>query len=278
MSINRKTVLAMLGDGGTHRKQFSLNSGVQKTKKDGSTTFSVPFNCGLVAHFRDCTSNILKFNPQYNNYYCFLRTPASLKAVEDWEKSQGSRVFIRNLLSSSLALDMNLISNQSAAKTECGRLEELAKHHADQSSVDKLASTSCATISEICYLREADLVCAVPAPASKPFDLPRRLAESISSQSKKANLTPYLSLDGKSKSAKDCAIEEKWDTWEASKLQLGNIDISGKSVILLDDKYQSGMTMHYIAAFLLGRGAREIHGLSMVKTLRDTDNLDVVDV
>jgi predicted amidophosphoribosyltransferase len=43
-------------------------------------------------------------------------------------------------------------------------------------------------------------------------------------------------------------------------------------VILIDDKYQSGTTMQFVAMKLQEAGARYIFGISLVKTLRDTDN------
>ena len=47
----------------------------------------------------------------------------------------------------------------------------------------------------------------------------------------------------------------------------------GESVILLDDKYQSGTTMHYVAMQMQAAGVDgPILGLVAVKTLRDDDN------
>lgn len=44
------------------------------------------------------------------------------------------------------------------------------------------------------------------------------------------------------------------------------------SVILIDDKYQSGTTINFVASILRGAGAGAIYGLCIVKTARDTDN------
>lgn len=48
--------------------------------------------------------------------------------------------------------------------------------------------------------------------------------------------------------------------------------VIGKRVILFDDKYQSGMTLQFVASKLLEAGATDVYGLCAVKTWRDTDN------
>jgi predicted amidophosphoribosyltransferase len=43
-------------------------------------------------------------------------------------------------------------------------------------------------------------------------------------------------------------------------------------VILIDDLYQSGITMQYVASRLLQAGAASVLSLTIVKSNRDTDN------
>ncbi len=50
-------------------------------------------------------------------------------------------------------------------------------------------------------------------------------------------------------------------------------NVKDKTIILIDDKYQSGITIQYIAMKLQQAGAHEVYGLSFVKTLRDKDNV-----
>ena len=49
-------------------------------------------------------------------------------------------------------------------------------------------------------------------------------------------------------------------------------DVEGKSIILIDDLYQSGSTMWTVAKLLKKRGARRVLGMGCVKSRRDTDN------
>lgn len=266
----------MLGDGDTHRKQFSQSSGVQKQK--ARPTFSVPFDNGLCKHFFDGTGLSLRHNAEYKQFYCFLDTPQKISMAEDWERSQGSRVFIRNLLRSSLALDVNFFDNVSGAKTDIGNLEERAKHHQDADAIKRLAEISSITISGVSYLHETHAICAVPALKDKIFDLPREITRIASRITGKFDVTGFFDLDGKDFSSKENALSEKWDNWERCIFKYSGPSLAGLSVIILDDKYQSGITQQFFASKLLELGCSSVHGLSMVKTLRDTDNNTVVDV
>ncbi len=272
--ITKSAFFEMHEDGETHRKQFSAHSGIQKNKS--SPTFSIPFDNGLGQHFTNKTGRPLRWNEAYKQHYCFLQNQDAIDEAESWEAAQGTRVFIRSLLNSAIALDFNFRDNQSREKTHFGQLEERAKHNQDADAITTIVDAFAETIDDVHHLSKADLICAVPALESKLFDLPRTLASELSARAEMADITPHMKLKGKEKSAKDCSMEQKWDTWSAADLSIEGFDVSGKKVILLDDKYQSGVTMHIIAACLFARGAAEIHGLVVVKTLRDTDNLNVV--
>jgi len=136
---------------------------------------------------------------------------------------------------------------------------------------------SAETISDVIFLREADFVCAIPAMPQKGFDLPTRLVAEISKLTGISDITESFSLSGKEKSLKECTLDEKWDAWSSSNIEYTGPDLKGKKVILIDDKYQSGVTIQYFGMILQTGGCAEIHGLCMVKTLRDTDNFDVTD-
>jgi predicted amidophosphoribosyltransferase len=49
--------------------------------------------------------------------------------------------------------------------------------------------------------------------------------------------------------------------------------VSGYGVIVIDDLYQSGVTMWSYARLLKSAGAAEVLGLTCQKSIRDTDNL-----
>lgn len=273
--FTKKDVFEMLDDGSSHRKQFSQNTGIQKNKD--RPTFHVPFDNGLCSHFFNGTGKRLTFNPKVNTHYCFLRNESDIALAESWVERQGTRVFIRNLMASTVALDYNFFDNKTGSKTEIGRLEEAAKHQCDQVAIDELIAKASDVISDISALEACTCIAPVPAMAEKGFDLPTTLARRLAVKLGKYDLSSSLVLSGKTASAKNCSVDEKWDAWQAANLQIEASVLSGQPVLLVDDKYQSGLTMQFIASKLLEAGAASVHGIVMVKTLRDTDNVDVVE-
>ncbi|MBF0334071.1 MAG: nickel-dependent hydrogenase large subunit, partial [Alphaproteobacteria bacterium] len=61
--------------------------------------------------------------------------------------------------------------------------------------------------------------------------------------------------------------------YEAAGLTMVPSLTGAPAVILIDDKYQSGVTLQYVASRLYQAGARRVYGLCAVKTMRDTDNV-----
>lgn len=273
--LSEQEFFAMLNDGGTHRKQFSQNSGVQKAKS--SPTFSVPFDNGLLGHFKEGTGKDLRWNGQHQQFYCFLRSETEIEEVEAWECSQGTRVFIRNLLNSTTALDLNFTDNTSGVRTAVGQLESDAKHQQSHDAIQTLTTMLAGTISDLVHLRGCDAIAPVPGAPCKEFDLPTTLAGMICGQAGLIDLSSACAFGGDKQSVKNLGVEQKWNGWNSSDLRYEPNSVSGKRIIILDDKYQSGVTMHFVASKLMEAGAEEVHGLVAVKTLRDTDNDDVID-
>ena len=92
----------------------------------------------------------------------------------------------------------------------------------------------------------------------------------------KQDVTGGFVFGGQKTSVKTSTFDEKWNVWESARVSFQNspaFNVNGKTVILIDDKYQSGITIQYIAMKLQQAGAHEVYGLSFVKTLRDTANV-----
>ncbi len=74
---------------------------------------------------------------------------------------------------------------------------------------------------------------------------------------------------------KQAAVAEKSQIWldlysrECVKL---SAPVKDRLVIIVDDLYQSGVTMWAYAKFLKSQGAAHVLGLPCVKSLRDSDN------
>lgn len=179
-------------------------------------------------------------------------------------------------LSLSVAIDSNLTDNTSGQYTRMGALEHNGKHNRDQNAINQLADTVSKVVQYLPYYKDADLICSVPARPDKDFDLPNSVTSLVSGKVGKQDVTGGFVLNGQKSSVKTSTFNEKWDVWEGAQVLFQNspaFNVNDKTVILIDDKYQSGITIQYIAMKLQQAGAHEVYGLSFVKTLRDTDNV-----
>ncbi|MGH7045007.1 MAG: hypothetical protein ACREE2_01285 [Stellaceae bacterium] len=80
-----------------------------------------------------------------------------------------------------------------------------------------------------------------------------------------------MKFNAEKESIKALPVDEKWAALEAARLSVDN-RVDGKKIILIDDKYQSGITANFLASELYRAGAVEVNGLFCVKTWRNTDN------
>ena len=82
-------------------------------------------------------------------------------------------------------------------------------------------------------------------------------------------------------SFKDKTLNEKISIWNEIYSDtngfefIEKVDITDKDVIIIDDLYQSGVSMWSYAKFLKSLGAKQVIGISAVKSLRDSDNTNV---
>lgn len=115
------------------------------------------------------------------------------------------------------------------------------------------------------------VVCAVPPRPRKKFDLPSCLTGKLAEREGLTDISNRVRWRGEKCSVKELPLEQKWAALEAVDLDV-SYDLSGSRVILIDDLYQSGVTMHFVASRLQQAGASHILGLSIVKALRNSDN------
>ena len=84
-----------------------------------------------------------------------------------------------------------------------------------------------------------------------------------------SNISDKVRWENKDGSLKDIhsAKEklDKIDTWGFKIIE--DIDLTHKTVLLMDDMYQSGVTMQYVAMKLKEAGAARVYGIAIVKSL-----------
>jgi hypothetical protein len=156
--------------------------------------------------------------------------------------------------------------------TITGDHERRAKLNGDPEAITQLVGAMCATVRDLPYYKAVRHVAGVPAPPGKPHHLPAILAARIAATLGLRDLTPLFTFDGPKDSIKALPIQQKWAAWQRSGLRLIEQLKWRPAVLLVDDKYQSGTTLNFVASRLREAGAGSIYGLCAVKTWRDTDN------
>jgi predicted amidophosphoribosyltransferase len=112
----------------------------------------------------------------------------------------------------------------------------------------------------------------VPSPVTgKVWDLPEEITKQVAKKSQKEDISSLVRFHKAKQSVKNIALCDKWPALEAAQVVISG-NIKGREVILIDDKYQSGTTIQFVASKLFLAGASEVLGLCCVKTWRDTDN------
>jgi hypothetical protein len=209
--------------------------------------------------------------------YAKLESPDERERARAWMKKQGCRVFLRDCLDLSVALSTNLkeVGGKNDQLTEIGRLEydaqnSLTSEEKRNHARGKLVKVAAETINDLPVYRECRFIAAVPS-KNPDSDFPKNLVNDICKLNPSLeNISGGFVFEKFKGSINKPFLKEKWSEWERSGLSF-NSRIPGKNIILVDDFYQSGIPMQFVAQVLKDYGAREVYGLAMVKSLRNTD-------
>lgn len=214
--------------------------------------------------------------------YTSLRVPPEGEEVEQvqrWVDLVGRFVVLRDCLALSCALDYDREGgNPGAAKTTVGELRWIAKPYHREATAETLVAADalvgrCAEfMHEMSCYRYADAVVAMPpSDPEKRFDLPTYLAAGLAMALDVPDLSASVRTVRARPPVKDTPVGDKLD-----KL-LGSVEVgpgvTGRSILLVDDLYQSGVSMNYVAMELLAAGATGVFGLACEKTCRNDDNV-----
>lgn len=184
-----------------------------------------------------------------------------------------------------LALDFNF-DHPGGTRTQVGEYERLAKHKKNTQAINYLIEGMTSALSRIPGLPSSSTprcVTFVPPRNSNPteFYLPMIIAEGVVFSLDNAifhNDNPIvISWCKESREPmKGLPLSQKLKAWSdiiARKSINISASVQGNSVVIIDDKYQSGASMWSMAKYLKeSEGATQVFGLVCVKTLRDTDN------
>ena len=208
-----------------------------------------------------------------------FKSEEDFSTATDWCNECGALIFLYDCLDISLALSFNF-NFDIRCKTNLGELEYRAKSEECREAIEEISEKMATVINRFEPLRSADFICGVPAQASKTFHLPHEIARRVSELTEMENASGQFQFGLGKKSLANLGIEGKWD--ELVRVGISKpatttppmepISLDGRSVLLIDDKYQSGTTIQFVAAHLQQLGANKIYGLCAVKTMSDKDN------
>ena len=126
--------------------------------------------------------------------------------------------------------------------------------------------------------KNCDCVASVPHDPNKEYDLPSILAVNIAQELSVPNITPHFNFGTTKSSAKEVKnddpewFDKKWNIWQSADLTYTGETLAGKKILLIDDNYQSGLSLQYVAMILQNAGADQVYGLTMIKTRGDKGN------
>ena len=276
-TITKDTVLAAHNKS-PKRRCFAIHPGIQH----GSKSFAVNFPETIKKIFEADTGLELSKDPNPDRFFREIETDDELNKIEEWQKKQGDLVYLRDCLSLSIAIEINKTDDPNkqaepvsgiVSYTKMGKLVHDGKWSKDENAINEIANKVKEVIQCLPYYKDADMICSVPPSRDKDFDLPSKVTSLVSGRINKLDVTNGFDFGGEKLSVRGSSVDEKWEVWEDAESSFQRFDVEGKSIILIDDLYQSGRTIQYIAMKLQQAGAREVYGLCFVKTWRNTGNV-----
>lgn len=210
---------------------------------------------------------------------------ADLEQIQDWKEHFEAYVLLgsnphldghfTDELDYCMALDFNYLPAEEK-RTFLGEAEYQLKY---QGSLAHFGALKSALVEALAYLpldeasRESMTITWVPALAAKD-SVPRRLAQAVAESTGHELVAADLLVE--KGSLKGLPVAQKIPEWKRIYSEPGSVAlrgaVSGRVVVVVDDLYQSGVTLWSFAAFLKQRGAQAVIGLPCVKSLRDSDN------
>lgn len=267
-TITREKLIEFVGDIATKRINFagSHAHALKKNEEGEGGVFNLPF--------RDTIDPILKeklntrlFNTKYGIWRP-INTDEEYAKFEEFVNEYKDIVFLRDHLDLSLALSMNFDGDE---HTPIGELEYQAKFNDNEEAEAELTGVCNEWIDKLPFLKEADYICAMPGSSPGTKSLPHRIVSNLEGFDFE-DISDSVNWASKTRSVKDAeSAEEKLEILEESGLQIAEgLELKGKTVLLFDDLYMSGLSMQYVAMKLKEAGAARVFGLCTVKSRSNT--------
>lgn len=267
--ITIENIHEFMDDKAAKRINFASShaNALKKAKKGGKIT--LPFTDSIQSVMEnELGSDKHLFPSDFGGVWRGINSDEEFSSFEAFVDKYREIVFLRDNLDLSIALSMNY---NNEVHTEIGELEYQAKFNNDEDSQNKLIDICKEWINELPFYKYADYICAMPNSNQTEESLPKRIVNSLVDYkfSDISDKVFWMSKTRKVKDAKD--VKEKLEILEESVLTIAeDLDIKGKTIILFDDLYMSGLSMQYVAMKLKEAGANRVLGLSIVKSRSNT--------
>jgi len=216
-----------------------------------------------------------------HTYYTYLKDvdEDELEEFRKWLNKMKGWVGIRDCLPISFALDFDKKDgNPELERTKIGKLRKAAKPYERSPSkghykaAEELSGNCIAFLNKVGCYDSLDAVIAVPpSTPEKEYSLSGIIANHIAEKWKRDNLSEAVKKIRETEQSKNVKLEKKLGNIEGSIEVHPKVD--GQKILLIDDLYQSGITMNYIAMLLLEQGAKKVYGLACEKTCSNDDNV-----
>lgn len=264
-SITEEKIYEFAAD--THAKRICF-SRIQKhalwKTEDGEDMITVPFGDSIDMLLKEQTGVSLR-KANSGKYYQKL-SGEECEKVKAFVAENSDVVFLRDLLDVSVALSLNF-EDDCETHTPIGELEGNAKYDNSEEDKEKLAAEVDAFIGRNALYANADCVCAVPPTSDEEDNLPNNIVGRLT-KFNGTNISNNVRWTSKSVSLKNADGADKLEMLKHSGFEIDEgTDLKGKTVVLVDDLYMSGITLQYVAMKLKEAGAAKIYGLCFVKSL-----------
>jgi len=266
--ITRDKLVEFISDEETKRINFAGSHAHALKKNEGGIggLINLPFKDTIEPILKDKLGTDL-FNSKYG-VWRGIKTDEEYARFEAFVHEYKDIVFLRDNLDLSLALSMNFDGDE---HTPIGELEYQAKFHNNKEAEAELIGVCNEWIDKFPFLKEADYICAMPGSSAATESLPHRIVSNLEGFDFE-DISDLVTWTSKKRSVKDAeSAEEKLEILEESGLQISQgVDLKGKTVLLFDDLYMSGLSMQYVAMKLKEAGAARVFGLCTVKSWNNT--------
>ncbi len=228
----------------------------------------IPFDNTIKKLFEKET-NLKIYPTKAGNFWCPIKSKEEYEQAVKFKEKYEEIVFVRDNLDLSISLSENLDDKNN--RTLLGELEYQAKYNSSTKARIKISDQITQFLKNTPYYKDCPHICAIPSSKLGKVNLPMRITNRISSNPDFIDLSSKLKWKSEKKQLKELSFQERWNELEKTGIEI-IIDKKITKIILIDDLYQSGTTIQFVAMKLKEYGIKKIYGLTIVKARNDSDN------